>query len=193
MRDPISTRHALIPVDPKLHLMFAAAILGAALLFVALTVSRGQVPVEDREQMVTETLSNLVYGVRNELPGLVMSCFADRLVVSKDGAGDALASIESFLGSTEAPYGLPRLYLDITRISWRGDNAIVDCRLVWNTVTTNGYRRSRTERERFVLSRTGDRYVISEASVTKTLFSRESPEGLPMERKHPPRARGVQL
>lgn len=131
-------------------------------LVILLGPSQGEERSYNRDAMVKKVLSDLVYGMRNELPGMVASCFG--------GHPGALGKVESFFKAVTPAPGFPLLYVDSPKISWQGAEAVVDCILVWNAVDGKGRRVSWTAKERLVLSKRDGTYVISQSGVVEHIM-----------------------
>ncbi|UCF05644.1 MAG: hypothetical protein JSV33_00995 [bacterium] len=132
-----------------------------------------------RYEKVKKAMSVFVYGVQHEMPGIIISTYQPEDLVSKGNGPNRYAAVtnelRSFFNTFTATGTKPILYVSKSRIRWEGDEAVVECSLVWNVrdminEKDVSYMTDELFRLRLKNGEKGDKYVIKDAVTTPIVF-----------------------
>jgi hypothetical protein len=128
-------------------------------------------PLPARDELVRETLSGFVRGLRYHSTPVIRSWYQPQPSGIADRAGDLREDVVgSFIERLGHGREYPVVQIANPRISWNGAQAIVDCVLIWDFQDAHGVQFHWTTKETFYLTPNGTRYLITKARTTPLVF-----------------------
>jgi len=133
----------------------------------------------NRYEKVKKAMSVFLFGMQHEMPGIILGCYQPKELVSeKDGSGKYSAvtsELEGFFNTFTATGGKPIVSVLKSRITWEGEEAVVECTLSWNVRDLKAERdiSYQTDEVFRLLPKDGEKdgkFVIKEAVTTPVVF-----------------------
>ncbi|MCP4229886.1 MAG: hypothetical protein GY771_07020 [bacterium] len=153
----------------SINLIIAVAI--AVLVVPTYTASKSCKPRALRstpEYLATRTISDLTYGIRHNIPGLVTSTMQES---ARGGTiRDNLVDWDGFMDSIKQGNTHARLVIVRPRLTKKGGRIEMRCEMVWKISDSKGSSYKRSYPETIVFEKGDGKYVISEMAVTQKVL-----------------------